>query len=222
MSDIGVYCITNKNTGKVYIGSSASLKHRLYCHKWDLKKGRHHSFLLQRSWDKHGEDAFIFELVEPCARVDLSAIEQRWIDLYDAANPQKGYNRSPTAGTTAGCIKTPETREKIAASKRGTVPWNKGVKGAQKWAGDDPRRKTPPRVGKHSAETIQKMKAACKGRTVSDEARRISADRRRGKPSHQNQKTRLKELWADPEWRARTLETRRIARAHKRAIISDN
>ena len=153
----GIYRITNINTGKVYIGSSANLKHRLYCHKWELKKNKHHSFLLQRSWNKHGEEAFAFEVIEHCERDKLPEREQHWMDFYLCSNPLMGYNRSPTAGTTAGCVKTPETREKIAASKRGRTPWNKGLKGAQKWAEDDPRRKNPPAKGRK--RTTEEKKA---------------------------------------------------------------
>jgi group I intron endonuclease len=222
MTDIGVYRITNTTTKKVYIGSSAKLKHRHYCHKWDLKKGQHHSLLLQRSWDKHGEVAFVFEVIEPCSREELPEVEQKWIDFYDAANPQKGYNRSPTAGTTAGCVKSSETCEKIAASKRGSIPWNKGLKGAQKWAADDPRRTAHPTKGMaHTAEAraaISQTKKA-KGQKPTKEAIEIAAAKRRGKPGHTNQKTRLKELWADPVWRANMLEKRREARAAKCATI---
>lgn len=58
----GLYRITNTITGKAYIGSSnKDTNGRLIQHKSDLKAGRHFNVLLQRAWNKYGEDAFMFE-----------------------------------------------------------------------------------------------------------------------------------------------------------------
>src|SRR6056297_918320 len=213
MSDIGVYRITHTESGKVYIGSSASLKHRLYCHKWDLKKSKHHSFLLQRAWDKYGEEAFVFEVIEHCEREELPVREQHWIDHYTCADPANGYNRSPTAGTTAGCVKTAKTRARISASKMGSVPWNKGVRGAQKWAESDSRWKTlgdDKRGLKRDPGIGAKISASKKGKPAHPNSTAAARAARLGKPGHKNQKSKLKELWADPVWRANMLEKRRL------------
>jgi group I intron endonuclease len=219
MSNIGVYKITNTVNGRLYIGSSSDIKHRLSGHKGDLSRGKHHSFLLQRSWDKYGSDSFKFELVELCAREELISKEQYWIDATNCTNAEYGFNRSPTAGTTAGCIKTEETKKRISESKKGTVPWNKGTKGAQKWAADDSRRKNPPNKGKtHSNEVRTKMGATKKarGQKPTKECLEASAKVRRNKknPAAAN---KMKALWSDPIWRANILESRKLAKLNKKA-----
>lgn len=168
--DCGVYRITNTETGKVYIGSSSVVSRRIYLHKWDLSRGRHHSPLMQRAWDKYCEASFNFEQVLVCAEAHLLMYEQVLIDFYQAADPAHGMNIAAHAGRV--CIEwtperraassmarlgkpvfkddpekyallmanvkrgeahgmygrkhTPETLEKISASRRGMAAWNKG------------------------------------------------------------------------------------------------
>lgn len=52
----GVYKISNKINGKVYIGSSCNLKRRKYSHFSKLRKGLHNNRYLQNSWNKYGEE----------------------------------------------------------------------------------------------------------------------------------------------------------------------
>ncbi len=62
-----VYSITNIATGRVYIGQSLDYRSRWTRHVSDLSRSLHLNEHLQRSWDKHGRDAFAFKL-----EVDLS------------------------------------------------------------------------------------------------------------------------------------------------------
>lgn len=73
---IGIYCITNLITGQCYIGSSSKIKHRLNQHRSYLKQGKHHSILLQRSWDKYSDDAFNITILEECDATNLLEREQ--------------------------------------------------------------------------------------------------------------------------------------------------
>ncbi|BAU27807.1 group I intron endonuclease [Aneurinibacillus soli] len=57
-----VYKIINKWTGKFYVGRTNDITNRLNRHKVLLRKGLHHSIHLQRSWDKYGEESFVFVL----------------------------------------------------------------------------------------------------------------------------------------------------------------
>ena len=59
----GIYSIVNQNNGKTYIGSSKNIIRRWGIHKSALKNNRHHCIHLQRSWNKHGPDAFKFEVI---------------------------------------------------------------------------------------------------------------------------------------------------------------
>ena len=60
----GIYEIINTTTGRRYIGSSINLRCRWYSHSHMLRKGKHGNPILQSSWNKHGESAFVFRHIE--------------------------------------------------------------------------------------------------------------------------------------------------------------
>ena len=57
----GVYVITNTRDSKRYVGVSADIESRWGGHRSDLRRGKHHSTLMQQAWNEFGEDAFTFE-----------------------------------------------------------------------------------------------------------------------------------------------------------------
>jgi len=78
---IGIYRIKNLKNKKCYYGSSKNIEKRWRTHLNNLKNGKHHNTHLQRSWDKYGEDNFVFELVEECDETILLELEQKYLDL---------------------------------------------------------------------------------------------------------------------------------------------
>ena len=64
----GIYKIINKINGKYYVGSSVNIKdypnNRWSRHIADLNANRHHNDYLQRAWNKYGQDAFEFIIIE--------------------------------------------------------------------------------------------------------------------------------------------------------------
>lgn len=80
----GIYRITNKVNGKVYIGSAKNFRKRANDHKNFLSNNKHHNQHLQASWNLHGPDAFIFEIIEVVAgnKKDRTTREQYYIDQY--------------------------------------------------------------------------------------------------------------------------------------------
>lgn len=110
----GVYAFENRVNGKVYVGSAFNLGDRLGKHLSDLRNRTHHSAHLQNAWEKYGPGAFEWKVLEIVEDKDaLLEAEQGWIDHYDAANPDHGYNICPVAGSPAGRPVSEETREKI-------------------------------------------------------------------------------------------------------------
>ena len=102
-----IYCIENVVTGKKYVGSARrGLAYRKYFHLLQLRAGKHHSRYLQRSWNKHGEAAFKFYVLEKVGiaaeKERLLAREQHWMGALSVCDPRHGYNCSPTAGSNAG------------------------------------------------------------------------------------------------------------------------
>ncbi len=123
----GVYQIRNIKNNKRYIGSSIDIDSRWYRHKKHLRKGVHHSILLQRAWDKDYEGAFVFEILEYVVQCDLSksefrkpllAREQYYKDLYKSYDRKYGYDICKIAGSTLGSTHSEETRRKIGAASK--------------------------------------------------------------------------------------------------------
>ena len=74
----GVYKITNKITGDLYIGSSVNIEHRWANHKspstWAAKSG----MMLYQAMAQYGLNNFIFEIIEKTN--NLREREQYWIE----------------------------------------------------------------------------------------------------------------------------------------------
>lgn len=110
----GIYAITNQINGKRYIGSAVNLTGRWRVHRSDLRKGRHHSLVLQRAYDKYGADAFTYSVLLYCSKSDLLFMEQRALD---ALHPE--YNICETAGSLLGRKFSAESRERMSQAHRG-------------------------------------------------------------------------------------------------------
>lgn len=119
LSDVqasGVYQILNLTNGKRYIGSAKCFRIRWNGHRAKLERGAHHSKHLQASWEKHGAEAFEFQILEYCDEGDLLLREQAWMD-----NVSPEYNVCPTAGNTLGRRHSRETKRKISRKAAGRV-----------------------------------------------------------------------------------------------------
>lgn len=174
----GIYRITCTITGKLYIGSTVNLHYRRYQHFWYLRCDKHDNTHLQRAWNKHGEDAFIFEVLELVLIPFLIEREQYWLDKLKPFG-KKGFNIARVAGSTLGRAVSPETREKLRKAQLG------------KKQSEETRRKNSEssKGKKHSAETLEKMSRSQIGRTLSDEHRaKISTTRTGTKASDKTRK----------------------------------
>ncbi len=121
MSGGSIYTITNRVTGSVYVGSSVQeVRFRWHRHRTDLRRGVHHSRHLQRSWVKHGEPAFAFDVVEIVAN-EAMVIEREQHHI-DAAIERVGremvYNVLLFADSRIGHHPTDETRARMSAAQR--------------------------------------------------------------------------------------------------------
>jgi group I intron endonuclease len=97
--NIGVYKIINKINKKFYIGSTSTMgfDKRWKKHILDLNKNKHHSFYLQKSWNKYGPNNFSFEIIEECIPEKCIIREQYYLD---SLKPE--YNICQIAGSTFG------------------------------------------------------------------------------------------------------------------------
>ena len=87
----GVYKITNKVNGKIYIGSSNNIENRWHQHKLQLRDGIHTNQHLQHAWNLYGEDNFMFEVIEECAPEIQFEREQYYLNTLSPFE-ERGYN----------------------------------------------------------------------------------------------------------------------------------
>lgn len=95
MEKIGIYKIINIINNKEYIGSSKNIINRFKIHKNKLNLNKHINIHLQKSWNKYGENNFIFKIIEECDIDKLLIIEQKYLN--DIKNWNLTYNISKTS-----------------------------------------------------------------------------------------------------------------------------
>lgn len=149
---MGIYCIYNITTSKFYIGSTIAIIYRWYNHRKDLRNNNHCSKYLQHSYNKHGESAFQFYLIEIVKdKNKLLEREQWWLDITRCYLPEIGYNTARVAGSMLG---TKQTKEHIEKRIR--------------------------RGHKQSPEVIAKIAIANTGKTRTEETKKKMSEKRKG------------------------------------------
>ncbi len=109
----GIYIIRHEPTGRFYVGSSINISQRWREHRYQLRHNKHKNPHLQASWNKYGEQAFIFIIIEECDPTIIIEREQYYLDQHEWY-----YNQNLQADRVTH---TDEVREKIAAANRRRV-----------------------------------------------------------------------------------------------------
>ena len=86
---IGIYKITNKQNGKIYIGQSNNIERRFHEHQ---TKGSSSRIPVDIAIQKYGKDNFIYEVVEETTIDKLNERETFWIKHFNSI--ENGYNCS--------------------------------------------------------------------------------------------------------------------------------
>lgn len=136
-----IYQITNcaDDQETTYIGSTMNLRRRWCEHHNELRRGVHGNPHLQAAWDKYGESAFEFGVLEYLdSQEELHLAEQFWMDVYReedrslyncglvAQRPCLGYKHSEAAKekirrAQKGRTHTKEARQKMSESHKGKI-----------------------------------------------------------------------------------------------------
>lgn len=113
----GIYRIINIKNNKYYIGSSFNIENRFAVHKSNLRGKRHSNPYLQAAWNKYGEDAFCFDIIEVVPKSKCRKVEQKYLDKADFS---KLYNiATKTNNGMAGRKHTKESKAKISKNRSG-------------------------------------------------------------------------------------------------------
>lgn len=158
-NDPGIYMITNRKNGKVYIGQSTNANQRLSNHKCILDNGNHKVSKMQEDYN-NAKDFFSFEVIERCSECELDELEKQYIAKYRADNSDYGYN------TEAGGFHNRQMSEK---TKRKLS--ERFSNGRANFLGK-----------KHTAESLERMSKAHKGVKPSAETRAKMSEAQRKRP----------------------------------------
>jgi len=122
---IGIYKISNKVNGKVYIGQSWNIEKRFKEHR--KRELNNH---LKNAFNKYEIENFSFEIIMtfkngPFTQKYLDKFEDYYIKFYDSMNSKKGYNKRE-GGSNGKMSK--ESKIKIGNASRGEKNANYGKK----------------------------------------------------------------------------------------------
>ena len=195
-------------SGKYYIGQTIDEKGRrnMFLHN----KNGYAGHRINEARKKYGPNNFEYTVLMKVTGDDINEIreylnilEVGFIRLYDSYN--NGYNMSE-----GGHNMTDETREKIKESKKGQIPWNKGLKGVTKgyWGGR-----------KRSLETKEKIRQTITGRHLPEEHRRHISEGNTGKKMSEETRRKISEM---NKGKPSCNKGRHLSEEHRRHISESN
>lgn len=118
----GIYKLTNKYNGKVYIGSTVNFRLRWNQHSHFLSQNKHGNQYLQKAYNKYNCD-WKFSIIEIVEDVTLLEIREKfWIEYY-IDNKILLFNLRESSN--GRFLHSAETKLKISSKKIG---YNKGIK----------------------------------------------------------------------------------------------
>ena len=173
-----IYKIVNTVNGKFYVGSTHNQYERFRTHRNKLRGNRHHCAHLQAAWNKYGESAFVFHVVERVSDISLlQEAEDKW--LVEWVGKEQCYNHGLRSGAPWRGVE-----------KEKHPMYGKALSDKTKQLLREARLRQPdPRFGKtHSDETkalISAKKRAnpvrpWEGKTRDEETRKKIGDAQRG------------------------------------------
>jgi group I intron endonuclease len=175
----GIYTITCRPTGRVYVGQARRIQERWRNHQLALGKGEHGNPYLQRAWNKYGADAFDWAVAEDMRHIPecdlaaaLSEAEVRILKLHPR------FFNLMEAGQLS-LIASAETRAKLSAER------------LARWSNDEYRERVTTTMREVSANPeFQSRRGASISAAMADPEYRA-----------QRSETSLK-MWADPIFKA--------------------
>lgn len=167
-----IYIVRNTVNGKIYVGQT----HKTVKERWKqhVKASNHKRTYFYSAIQKYGPGSFVVRMIDSTRnRTECNMLEMAYICLYQATNPELGYNS--TVGGDGNPFPSQYTRQKMAESQKRRLA--------------DPR--NHPQYGKSiSAEQKRAMVAGLQTKVYTPEERAAQT------------KENLRR-WSDPEYKAR-------------------
>lgn len=117
----GVYCVTNRVDGLVYIGKSTGVKRREHQERCACKPDAKHpekaNVHLRKAVLKYGIENFTWEVIQKCEVQELLEVESFFINLYKSYDRKYGYNVERAAAGEN--VRSEETKRKISSKLKG-------------------------------------------------------------------------------------------------------
>lgn len=206
----GIYRIVCSKNGRYYYGSSGNIHKRWIRHQSDLRRNDHDNIIVQRVYDKWGENSLSCELVESVSVDKLLEVEQIYLDGHVGKSNCMNIAKD-VRSNTRGIPRSAEIRKKISDAHKGKI------------ISEEAKRKMSEahKGVKLSKEHRQRMSDSHKGHVHSEETRRKISKAMKGKPRKKaSLETRRKMRESSPRyWKGKTRspETcRKISIANKR------
>lgn len=203
--------IERTETGDAYVGSSIQGRQRKNTHYSTLRRQKHHCRHLQNAWNKYGETAFVYSILETFVPADRShrlAVEVGWAKARGTYNVLVPDDRSGAFAVTAEdrLVRSRGALERIAADP--TAQTILAARGdalaalARTPAARDAARTATARRWSDPAERAALAKGL-DNRWADPKARERQAQKLsayRGTPeARAHHSALMKALWADPE-----------------------
>jgi len=116
----GIYQIRNIVTGFCLAGQSMRLKIRPNEHWGTLRNNNHWNQYLQNSYNKHGKECFVFEILLYCEPEELTRYEQFFVNKYVALGLSYNICRE-CVDSPKGIIRSLETKRKMSRASKGRI-----------------------------------------------------------------------------------------------------
>ncbi len=114
----GIYLITNKINGHMYVGGSIDIERRFREHKYftDIKTSA-----IDRSIKKYGKDNFTYQIITelPADWEIIGKHEKYWVKFYNTFKDKKHYNLDEGGKGISGFTHTKETKQQISERMKG-------------------------------------------------------------------------------------------------------
>ena len=225
----GVYKILNCKNGKFYIGSSVNVEKRFNSHRKELIANCHNNSHLQHAWNKYGEDAFEFSVIEEVQdKQKLRERETYYLKITNCTDRNIGYNLLDNANIGLGVQASEEVRHKISEACSGSKNGNYGRKHTEeelikmrnnRWGIGyvcKPRKKGKQKSPDELRESYKRISEYMKNRVVSEETRQKLRQYRLGRKASPELRKKFSESRKGPKNANSKLTKEQVFEIHKK------